>query len=169
MKKLLRNKKGVTVLEGIIALGLLAIITAGSFGVLLSVSRQATQPDIREEMTLAIEKANDKLKALVLQSDSDLAQISRAYLPGSYQVGSSTDYNLCPNSDPKAGFQVGTQLDIACLLPPICDKANSYFYYQIGTKAPAFSLPGTVGTDKDIDTPNVYQIAYDISCNGYQL
>ena len=38
MRQLLKNRAGVTVLEGVIALGLLALITAGAFGVLLSAS-----------------------------------------------------------------------------------------------------------------------------------
>ena len=46
----IKNKKGVTILEGLIALGLLAAVSVGIFGVLLSLSRKSYEPDIREEM-----------------------------------------------------------------------------------------------------------------------
>ena len=55
MKKLLKSKKGVTILEGLIALLLLAMISVGTFGVLLSTSRKSAQPDIREEMMKLLE------------------------------------------------------------------------------------------------------------------
>ena len=58
MKRILSKKTGVTILEGLIALGLLALVAAGTFGVLLSVSRKAGSPDIRESMILAVERAN---------------------------------------------------------------------------------------------------------------
>ena len=62
LKRVLTKKKGVTILEGLIALGLLALVAAGTFGVLLSVARKSGAPDIREEMVLAVERANDQLQ-----------------------------------------------------------------------------------------------------------
>ena len=49
MKKILKSKKGVTILEGLIALALLALVATGTFAVLLSSSRKSSQPDIRED------------------------------------------------------------------------------------------------------------------------
>lgn len=57
MKRIFKNKKGVTVLEGLIALLLLAMISVGTFSVLLSASRKSSQPDQREAMTLSMERA----------------------------------------------------------------------------------------------------------------
>ena len=56
MWTILKNKKGVTLLEGMIAILLLAVVTVGTFGVVLSSSRKVSQPDIREEMVLAAEQ-----------------------------------------------------------------------------------------------------------------
>ena len=133
MNKWLRNKKGVTVLEGVIALGLLAVVTAGSFGVLLASSRQASQPDMREEMALSIEKANDKLKAMLLFADENLTSESVQYLSTSYQVNTSEVYNLCPGEDANDGLEVNVDHSIKCLLPPICDSAHSTFTYNFLT------------------------------------
>ncbi len=166
MKKLLQSKAGVTVLEGVIALGLLAVITAGSFGVLLSVSRQATQPDMREEMALAVEKANDQLKAMLLFADADLQTMAKDYLPDSFSDTSHSIYALCPdNSSETNPLQVGTDISIECLLPPICDPNSSEFSYKIVSTGS--DLPTGMSTE-DI-TPTLYQITYNISCNGYRL
>ena len=62
IRKILKNRKGVTLLEGLIALVLLAMVTTGTFAVLLSTSRRSAQPDIREEMTFAVERAMNKLQ-----------------------------------------------------------------------------------------------------------
>ncbi len=171
MNKWWKDKKGVTVLEGVIALGLLAIVTAGSFGVLLSTSRQAAQPDMREEMALAIEKANDKLKAMLLFGNTELENVTTPYLPTVYQVGSSESYNLCPNEDNMEGLQVGTNHYISCLLPPICDPANSTFSYQVGTVSSTVqgSVEDAFNGSEGGAAPALYRIEYTISCNGYQL
>ncbi len=70
MNILLHDQKGVTVLEGLIALLLLAVISIGTFGVLLSASRKTTEPDIREEMILAVERANQALRVASIDMDS---------------------------------------------------------------------------------------------------
>lgn len=107
MKKLLKDKAGVTVLEGIIALGLLALIAGGAFGVLLAASRQASQPDIREEMAWAVENANARLKMRAAA--------------------------LCP--DDSAPLALGNH-NIKCLLPPLCDQNRSEFIYGVEKCSP---------------------------------
>ena len=62
MFAILKNKKGVTLLEGMIAILLLSVVTLGTFGVVLSSSRKVSQPDIREEMILAVEQAHHFLQ-----------------------------------------------------------------------------------------------------------
>lgn len=62
MNRFLKNKKGVTLLEGLIAIGLLAMVSVSTFSVLLSISRRAKQPDLREDMLLSIEKTNAELQ-----------------------------------------------------------------------------------------------------------
>ena len=59
---MITNKKGVTLLEGLIALALLAMVAVGTFSVLLSSSRKSSGPDKAEEMLLAIERAHHGLQ-----------------------------------------------------------------------------------------------------------
>ena len=144
MKRLLKSKAGVTVLEGVIALGLLALVTAGAFGVLLSASRQTTQPDVQEEMSWAVEKANTLLHAyaMYLGEDDDLRNM-RNHLPEGLQNG------LCGGD---ASPMSEGEHEIKCLLPPLCDRQQSEFTYKVG----------------QIDTDQ-YNITYEITCNGYTL
>ena len=67
---ILQNRKGVTLLEGLIALALLAMIVVGTFGVLLSSSRKTTAPDKREEMVLAAERIRHGMQILAYQMDN---------------------------------------------------------------------------------------------------
>ena len=109
----LKNKSGVTVLEGVIALGLLALVMAGSFGVLLSSSRQTMEPDIYEEMILAVEKANDMIKEYAANYSyyDFLKDKTQKYHLQEFRNG------LCSDD-----FQ-----DLNCLLPAICDLSTSEF------------------------------------------
>lgn len=109
----LKNKSGVTVLEGVIALGLLALVMAGSFGVLLSSSRQTMEPDIYEEMILAVEKANDMLK-----------EYSANYSYDTFLKNKTDKYHL---TDFQNGLCDTTFTDLNCLLPAICDLSSSEF------------------------------------------
>ena len=70
LKRIFRKRKGVTILEGLISLGLLALVASGTFGVLLSISRQASSPDIREEMVWAVERAHEQLQMYAAEIQS---------------------------------------------------------------------------------------------------
>lgn len=159
LKHLLTKKTGVTVLEGLIALGLLALVAGGTFGVLLSVSRKTGTPDIREEMSLAVERANELLPmyAPLLQgSNMSDAKIADAYKEG-----------LC--GEDVSPLSLGEH-DITCLLPPICDEQNSSFVYTVAENS--ITLPFAVPSD----TKDYYytsqphrQITFEITCNGFSL
>ena len=161
---LLKNKAGVTLLEGLIALGLLALITAGTFGVLLSVSRQSSQPDIREEMLWAIERANEGLQLFAGENPGTL--------PTEYEQG------LCgADNDPLAD---GSH-NINCMLPAICDidDNDTYFTYEVSTVSlptldNQFSANGGYNLTfyaRDVDTAyfQVKNITYHIKCHGFTL
>lgn len=125
---ILHNKSGVTVLEGVIALGLLALIMAGSFGVLLSSSRTTSQPDMKEEMLLAVESAHHMLKSYAAYSVNNLETKMGPYQPTNLR---EIDYSkgLCGNDEQPMTW--GSNHDIKCLLPLICAYANSSFTYKI--------------------------------------
>ena len=161
MKRILASKAGVTLLEGVIALGLLALITAGAFAVLLASSRQATQPDIREEMSLAVEKAHDQLKILALYGNSDLANSAKGYLPSDLYANGQA--GLCGKEDNP--LSTTKSHNIACLLPPICDANTSSFTYKVENIS-ALASGGQLESD-GIPTP--YKITFSITCNGYSL
>lgn len=145
MKHLLKNKKGVTILEGLIALTLLAVVATGTFAVLLSASRKSTAPDIREEMAYAVDKAHNLLQGYIIHqgygSTMSGVQMKRPSNidNDSVKAGGTTSHDVFA-SDFKNGlcslsggnFQVtdstplanGTH-EIPCLLPPICDRQDA--------------------------------------------
>ncbi len=155
MKKILNGKTGVTILEGIIALGLLALVAGGAFGVLLSASRQNTQPDIREEMVWAVEKAHDKLKGYngqgILPTDT---------------IPTNSQYGLCGTATSPDNFplQEGPH-EIKCLLPPICDPNQSSFTYEV--EDINMGIPSTVHSETS--SLSGKKITFSITCNGYKL
>ena len=169
MKKILTNRKGVTILEGLIALGLLALVAAGTFGLLLSVSHKSTTPDLREEMALAIEKANDLLQMYALQWDDPDTPI---------EDNSGIPQGLC--GDMTAGPVDITPLktgdhNISCLLPVICDPDNSSFTYTVLAPVEVRNIGRAVqkNYDEPFGTNNLVfykrKIQFDITCNGFVL
>ena len=152
MKKIIFGKAGVTVLEGVIALGLLALVAGGAFGVLLSSSRRSTQPDVREEMVWAVEKAHEQLKA---------------YLGGNAPETGTVNWNkMCITGSDL--FSAGEHQIKGCL-PAVCDPNNSDFKYTVYDDGGITNNVPTEGKEDPDGVDNVYQIAFQITCNGYQL
>jgi len=150
MKRFLKNKKGVTLLEGLIALLLLTVVATGTFGVLLSVSRKSNATDIRAEMTAAVARVKDEMKA------------RRQYLP--YKDDGGETY--C-DGKPKN--------DLSCYLPPICDKNNnsSFTFVYDDASYRAKTMPFKQA-DLDTDITNNLKvpapvISFHIECNGFTL
>lgn len=157
-KRLLKNKAGVTILEGLIALGLLALVAGGTFGVLLSVSRQASQPDIREEMLLAVERASEQLQVYTkVLSDNNV--------PDDFKNG------LCGGESLSTVLSTANNHDIGCMLPAICDRNSSEFSYKV-TEA-TFSPTGFPTTSSDYRANSnpltTTRISFTIKCNGFTL
>ncbi len=163
MKRILNNKMGITLLEGIIALGLLALAATATFGVLLSVSRKSSSSDIREEMLWAVERAHERL-----QMYNGLGSTEISTLPAGSQ-------GLCPkdivDTDP---LGVGEHT-ITCMLPPLCDlQRNSSFTYTV-TLEDLYGVQRAL-YNRDVEVPSdeepLYQrkhIAFNIQCNGFTL
>ena len=168
IKKFLTKKAGITLLEGLIAMGLLALIASGTFGVLLSVSRKTDQPDRREDMVYAVERVNDLLSAnaYIVQGASEEAP---TYLHGI----------LCSatHAENKKPLQTGWH-NVDCLLPPSCDAALSSFRYYVSNASVSLSsLPASQRESNkivegagaaNVSVPEL-KISYDIQCNGYSL
>ena len=116
MNRFLKNKKGVTLLEGLIAIGLLAMVSVSTFSVLLSISRRAKQPDLREEMLLAVERAQDGL----------LGDARQDLLNGTQPV---CVYNNSIYNDPHPLLANSPHdMAIKCLLPRKCDTSSTFGY-----------------------------------------
>ena len=173
MKRILTAKDGVTLLEGVIALGLLALIAGGAFAVLLASSRQTTQPDIREETILAVERMNGLLKSYTGYMDADLREQSKGYLVESLNPSTSgtlgNDFHVTSWSN--LDSLVGNTYEISQSsrqLPPICDGNKSKVEYTIKNvnHDVPFQLRGEGG--ETLRTVN-YAIQYKVTCNGYQL
>lgn len=171
LKRILNNQAGVTILEGLIALGLLAVVAGGSFAVLLSVSRQSSQPDIREEMAYAVEKANDELQLF-----TSLVNYTQLDTSTSRELSSNYPQGLCGN-DPKpleiwtAGNPV--EHDITCRLPTLCDVNQSsyfkYFVYHVQDVNLTDRIGSSLRDSSALDNMPVLKIQFDIACNGYKL
>lgn len=156
MNRLLKNKKGVTILEGLIALGLLALVAGGTFGVLLSVSRKSSQPDIREEMLLAVERAHEQLQ---MYTSGDTTN-----LPLEYQNG------LCEDKRDTTPLASGKHY-IECMLPAICDPNNnkSAFFYEVAFRPVNVAGFPTANTYRVSSFESAKTITFNITCNGFTL
>lgn len=150
MKNMLTNKKGVTLLEGLIALMLLALVATGTFSVLLSSSRKSTAPDIQEAMVFAVEEATQKLNLYSYAGEAP------DRLDGK---------KLCKETTPT---EDGDH-NISCLLPPICDVGNSSFTYTISSDGPNPVSAKLEEEDRDDSGTAHKKITFKITCNGYSL
>lgn len=178
MKKILKSKKGVTILEGLIALALLALVATGTFAVLLSASRTSSQPDIREEMALAVEKAAQKLQVYVYPDGFDPDDVD--------DISTAVTKGLCGTQDALYVLEEGEH-NIDCLLPPICDANKSSFTYTV--EELTTGLPKTTSSaipmrtfdqmqkknadgnnaGADIDGEYARTVTFEITCNGFTL
>lgn len=158
MKRLLKNTAGVTILEGLIALGLLALVAGGTFGVLLSTSRKASQPDIREEMLLAVERASEQLQVYTNPSASNV--------PDNFKNG------LCGGETLSNVLSIANNHDIECMLPAVCDRNNSEFSYkvtEVDVTPSGFPTAAVTAYRANPGSLMTKQISFKITCNGFTL
>ena len=149
-------------MEGLIALGLLALAATATFGVLLSTSRKSSRSDIPEEMLWAVERAHEGLQMYNGLSATELSALSNEH-KGLCGKANGTD----TDSDP---LGAGTHT-ITCMLPPLCDlQRGSSFTYTVtledmhGIK---YALPDWEDTSSDLFQRK--HIQFDIQCNGFTL
>lgn len=169
-KRVLTKKKGVTILEGLIALGLLALVAAGTFGVLLSVARKSGAPDIREEMVLAVERANDQLQ---MYSSGIVSGMTNSKLYEQYANGMCGG-SLIPAEvkvSDSSPMELGSH-NIKCMLPPLCDYSNSTFTYTV--REASFTTHNYGASNMVTDYASAFptkgrQVTFNITCNGFTL
>lgn len=170
LKRVLTKKKGVTILEGLIALGLLALVAAGTFGVLLSVARKSGAPDIREEMVLAVERANDQLQ---MYSSGIVSGMTNSKLYEQYANGMCGG-SLIPAEvkvSDSSPMSIGSH-NIKCMLPPLCDYSNSTFTYTV--REASFTTHNYGASNMVTEYASAFptkgrQVTFNITCNGFTL
>lgn len=162
MKHIFKNKLGITLLEGLIALGLLSLAATATFGVLLSVSRKSSRSDIREEMLWAVERAHERLQMYNGLSDTEVQSMP------------SAQQGLCGAQTPyRHPLDTGDPHTITCMLPPLCDlQRDSSFTYKVTSEDMQRVQHSLFNGDVDEVSGPLFQrkhIAFDIRCNGFTL
>ena len=59
---MIKNKKGFTIIESVVAMLLVAIVVGGVFAALMAARRGITEPGYKEDMVYAVESVNNLLK-----------------------------------------------------------------------------------------------------------
>ncbi len=114
---MIKNNKGFTIAEGLVAMVLLAIVTVGIFSAVLSSVRATKAPDVKEDLAFAVSAAN--------------AQIKRAW----GNAGSAQNTLICGSVFNANGG------DLSCFLPTSCSiQAGSTMTYTYTTATRAIDI-----------------------------
>lgn len=134
------NKKGYTIVEGIIAMLLVAIMVGGIFTALMASRRAIIEPSYREEMLYTVESLSNQLKNYV---DAEGAVAS-----------------LCGSTTPLSNGEH----DCSSMLPDVCRTDGDYDSSLI------YTVTGIAAQDDSGGfSPTVNQIKINIVCNGEVL
>lgn len=142
---IMKNKKGYTIIESVIAMLLVSVVVGGIFSALMASRRAIIEPSYKEEMIFAIESANNLLKNYVTADNNSVQEDLRDGL-----CGGETVATVLSESDH----------DIKCMLPPVCDVGSSSFTYTVSKISVA--APGVTGNDANTD---MKVIKFKIMCN----
>ncbi len=134
------NKKGYTIVEGIIAMLLVAIMVGGIFTALMASRRAIIEPSYREEMLYTVESLSNQLKNYV---DAE-------------GIGDS----LCGSTTPLSNGEH----DCTSMLPDVCRTDGDY------NSSLTYNVEGITAQDSTgAFSPTVNQIKINIVCNGEVL
>lgn len=135
------NKKGYTIVEGIIAMLLVAIMVGAIFSALMASRRAIVEPSYREEMMYTVESLANSIKNYVDMESGDLDP-------------------LCGSTTP---LENGEH-DCSELLPDVCKTGGGY------NSSLKYTVSGlSVSDNTGAYTPTVNQIKIKIVCNGEVL
>lgn len=138
----MKNSKGYTIIEAVIAMLLVSVVVGGIFSALMASRRAIVDPSYKEEMVFAVESANNLLKNYITGDKS--------------KVTDDLKNGLCDDGTVDA-LSVGAH-DIACLLPPVCDTRTSSFTYTVSDVT--VTVP-----DAESHNPTLKSIKFNIMCN----
>lgn len=91
------NRKGYTIVEGIIAMLLIAIMVGAIFSALMASRRAIVEPSYREEMFYAVESLANTLKNYVDMESGDLPPLCGSTTPLSYDEEGHDCSELLPD------------------------------------------------------------------------
>ena len=137
----MKNSKGYTIIEAVIAMLLVSVVVGGIFSALMASRRAIIDPSYKEDMVFAVEGANNLLKNYITTDQSKVSDDLRG--------------GLCDSGEVNA-LSVGDH-DIACLLPPVCKEGVSSFKYTVTDVAVA--VPDVTGAN-----PTLKSIKFNIIC-----
>lgn len=134
------NKRGYTIVEGIIAMLLVAIMVGGIFTALMASRRAIIEPSYREEMLYTVESLSNQLKNYV---DAEGAVAS-----------------LCGSTTPLSNGEH----DCSSMLPDVCRTDGDY------DSSLTYTVSGRlISDDSGGFSPTVNEIKINIVCNGEVL
>lgn len=139
----IKNKKGFTLAEALVAMLLVAIMAAGVIVALMSTKRAIVAPTNREEMLFAIEEVSSILQGATETTPALCGQ---------------TGYAL--EETPNCG-QGSTQSchDVSCKAPNSCKGANDFFVYSVVDPV----------EETQENTQDQKYISFMISCEGQTI
>ena len=133
------NRKGYTIVEGIIAMLLVAVMVGGIFSALMASRRAIVEPSRKEEMLYAIESLENNLKNCVSSRLDEDCSIDNC--------GGGSD-----------AISIGEH---NCTLPDVCKGADDYFKYEVSGTSISDPYSSTTST--------LNQIKISMKCNGEAL
>lgn len=143
----IKNKKGFTLAEALVAMLLVAIMAAGVIVALMSTKRAIVAPTNREEMLFAIEEVSSILQSLSA-TDAPICLVE------------DTEFGTALEETPNCG-QGSTQNchDVSCKAPNSCQGANDFFVYSVTTPP----------DNPQENTQDQKYISFMISCEGQTI
>jgi type II secretory pathway pseudopilin PulG len=138
----MKNSKGYTIIEAVIAMLLVSVVVGGIFSALMASRRAIIDPSYKEDMVFAVESANNLLKNYVTSDKT--------------KVPTDLKNGLCDDGTVDA-LSIGSH-DIECLLPPVCEPSSSTFTYTVSDVTVA--VPDVTGQN-----PTLKSIKFNIMCN----
>ena len=197
MKTLRFNKKGVTLLEGLIAMALLAMVALGTFSVLLSSSRRSSVPEMREETFVSIEAAQKALQTFSPSLDEDMVKDE-----DTVEFYDTFTKNLqLENNDPEAFWKNlefnadtldlnknGVRRELDYMIPVVCGPGSEFTYTaqhnlydgadseidassrtRLKFEDMRYAGPDLVFDEEDELFPELRYVTFDVNCEGNTL
>lgn len=109
---MIKNNKGYTMMESVVAMLLISIIVGGVFSALMASRRAIIEPSAREDMVYAVETVSNRLKAAV---------------DGTVSSNNGAKDSICGKESTPLRIN-STEYKADCFLPDVCAEDSEIFY-----------------------------------------